>query len=214
MFALLGLGLVALRRGDAGQSLASLEQSLRLCRVIDSPSMSALVGGFLGSAYAQAGRPADALTVLGEATERGMAAGLGEASLPRGVGLAGLAEAQAALGRLAEAADAGRRALDTFARMKARGYQAWALRGLADVAARRETAKLDEAAALYEQALAIAEPLGMRPLVGHCHLGLARLHARAGDRERAAVAATHARGAFGGLAAPALIAMAERSGVQ
>jgi hypothetical protein len=35
------------------------------------------------------------------------------------------------------------------------------------------------------QALALAEPRGMRPLVAHCHLGLARLHRRTGKREQA-----------------------------
>jgi hypothetical protein len=29
--------------------------------------------------------------------------------------------------------------------------------------------------------LALAEPAGMRPLVAHCHFGLAKLHRRRGD---------------------------------
>src|SRR5262245_3238791 len=35
----------------------------------------------------------------------------------------------------------------------------------------------------YRQALALAEPLGMRPLVAHCNLGLAKLHGNRGRAE-------------------------------
>ena len=37
----------------------------------------------------------------------------------------------------------------------------------------------------YRQALALAEPRGMRPLVAHCHLGLAKMHRLSGKREQA-----------------------------
>ena len=35
--------------------------------------------------------------------------------------------------------------------------------------------------AYYRQALALAEPRGMRPLVAHCHLGLGKLYRRTGQ---------------------------------
>ena len=35
------------------------------------------------------------------------------------------------------------------------------------------------------KALALAEPRGMRPLVAHCHLGLARCYQQLGKRDRA-----------------------------
>ena len=37
----------------------------------------------------------------------------------------------------------------------------------------------------YQQALALAEELGMRPLVAHCHLGLGTLHSRIGRVDQA-----------------------------
>jgi tetratricopeptide (TPR) repeat protein len=37
----------------------------------------------------------------------------------------------------------------------------------------------------YQQALALAEKLGMRPLVAHCHRGLGTLYATTGQREHA-----------------------------
>ena len=41
----------------------------------------------------------------------------------------------------------------------------------------------ENAEGYYREALALAEPRGMRPLVAHCHFGLAKLHHRRGDRE-------------------------------
>jgi hypothetical protein len=43
----------------------------------------------------------------------------------------------------------------------------------------------EHAEAHYRDALAIAQELGMRPLVAHCHLGLGKLYRRAGTREQA-----------------------------
>jgi hypothetical protein len=37
----------------------------------------------------------------------------------------------------------------------------------------------------YHEALALAEELGMRPLVAHCHLGLGKLSRRTGKRQEA-----------------------------
>jgi hypothetical protein len=42
-----------------------------------------------------------------------------------------------------------------------------------------------EAEAHYRQGLALAEELGMRPLVAHCHLGLGTLYATIGPHEYA-----------------------------
>jgi hypothetical protein len=50
----------------------------------------------------------------------------------------------------------------------------------------------EQAAAHYQQALALAEELGMRPLVAHCHLGLGRLYGQTGRVEQACAALTTA----------------------
>jgi hypothetical protein len=39
----------------------------------------------------------------------------------------------------------------------------------------------EDAEGYYREALALADTLGMRPLVAHCHLGLGKLYQRAGD---------------------------------
>ena len=56
------------------------------------------------------------------------------------------------------------------------------------IAARREPPEGAQAEAHYRQALALAEELGMRPLVAHCHLGLGMLYAKMGQRGQARAA--------------------------
>src|SRR5262249_28158432 len=83
------------------------------------------------------------------------------------------------------------RALDRSREYKQRGYQAYALRLLGEIAAHREPPDVDQAIIYYSQAQALAEERGMRPLVAHCNRGLGTLYAKSGQREpaRAALAA-------------------------
>jgi hypothetical protein len=66
-----------------------------------------------------------------------------------------------------------------------RGNQAYALRLLGDIAARRDPPEVEPAAAHYQQALVLAEELGMRPLQAHCHRDLGTLSAKIGQQEQA-----------------------------
>jgi Tetratricopeptide repeat len=43
----------------------------------------------------------------------------------------------------------------------------------------------DQAEGYYHQAVTLAEELGMRPLVAHCHLGLGTLYRKIGRHEQA-----------------------------
>ena len=78
-----------------------------------------------------------------------------------------------------------RATLDASRRIRARGLEAWVLRVLADIASRSATPDFEKAQGLYREALDLADMLGMRPLVAHCHLGLAKLYRRTGKREQA-----------------------------
>ena len=69
-----------------------------------------------------------------------------------------------------------------------RDNQAYALRLLGAIAARREPPESAQAQAHYRLALTLAEELGMRPLQAHCHRGLGTLYAATGQREQARVA--------------------------
>jgi tetratricopeptide (TPR) repeat protein len=57
-------------------------------------------------------------------------------------------------------------------------------------AAQREPPESAQAEAYYHQALALAEALGMRPLMAHCHHGLGTLYATLSQRAQARTALT------------------------
>jgi tetratricopeptide (TPR) repeat protein len=83
------------------------------------------------------------------------------------------------------AQSAGERALALARRHEERGNEAYALRLLGAIAADTDSPDQEQAESYYRQALAVAEELGMRPLVAHCHLGLGTLYQRIGRREQA-----------------------------
>ena len=56
---------------------------------------------------------------------------------------------------------------------------------LGDIATHPDRFDAERGEAHYREALALAEPRGMRPLVAHCHLGLGKLYRRTGKREQA-----------------------------
>jgi tetratricopeptide (TPR) repeat protein len=96
-----------------------------------------------------------------------------------------LAETYLRAGRVEEAIGFARRALDLSRQHRERGHQAWALRLLGEVSSRPDSADAALAEDHYRQALVLAEELGMRPLVAHCHRGLGTLYRRTGKREQA-----------------------------
>jgi tetratricopeptide (TPR) repeat protein len=86
------------------------------------------------------------------------------------------------VGRIDQAASHARKDLALSRRLGAPGIEAQALRLSGDVSA---TAGAKDAEGCYREAMTLAEPRGMRPLVAHCHLGLGKLHRRSGDLEQA-----------------------------
>jgi tetratricopeptide (TPR) repeat protein len=86
------------------------------------------------------------------------------------------------LGRLDEALSIGR--LCDRSLPAASGYSAHATHLLGDIATHPDRFDADSGEAHYRQAVALAEPRGMRPLAAHCHLGLGTLYRRTGKREQ------------------------------
>jgi tetratricopeptide (TPR) repeat protein len=87
------------------------------------------------------------------------------------------------LGRLDEAWKLGNDVVESFVSQP--GFMATALHLLGDVASHPDRFDAESAETKYREALALAEPRGMRPLVAHCLLGLGKLYTRAGKREEA-----------------------------
>src|SRR5262249_42491166 len=79
-------------------------------------------------------------------------------------------------------------ALDLARQYKRRGSEAYALHQLGVVHAHAHPLEAAPAEAHYQQALTLAEELGMRPLQAHCHRGLGTLYATIDRREQARVA--------------------------
>ena len=96
-----------------------------------------------------------------------------------------LSEAYLLAGREADARAAAQRALGLARQHKERGHEAYTLRLLGEIAAREDPLDIGKAENHYRQALALAEELGMRPLIAHCHVGLGKLYRRIGDYEKA-----------------------------
>jgi tetratricopeptide (TPR) repeat protein len=96
-----------------------------------------------------------------------------------------LGETQVLAGRLEESHVLAERALVLARAHQERGHAAYALRLLGDIATHRNPPDIDRAEAHYQQALTLADALGMRPLQAHCYLGLGTLYASTGQREQA-----------------------------
>src|SRR5438309_6919511 len=96
-----------------------------------------------------------------------------------------LGEAQMLAGRLEDAQAIAERALAHAREYQARGFEAYALRLLGDIAAHCDPLEATQAETHYRQALTLAEELGMRPLQAHCHRGLGTLYATTGQQEPA-----------------------------
>jgi DNA-binding NtrC family response regulator/predicted ATPase len=176
------VGYFFLRQGELAQAIHVFERALTLRETVNLPPIFRRCHVGLGAAYTLAGRVSEALPLL----ERGR-----EQLHPNGVGgIAALfpvwlGEGYVLAGRLEEAMQLGQQALEFTRARKRQGYQAYALRLLGDIAARRTPPQVKEAESQYREALALAEALGMRPLQAHCHLGLGTLYAKTVRREQA-----------------------------
>ncbi|MBI4637273.1 MAG: AAA family ATPase [Candidatus Rokubacteria bacterium] len=177
-----GLGQLHRIKGDFDEATRVLERALALCHEWNLDILSPLVNGALGSVYARSGRVAEGLSLLHQAVEFGEAIRLG---YYHPLTVADLGEVCALAGRLDDALARAGQGLALARERGQRGYEAWTLRLAGEIASYPD--RLDGAAAEghYRQAMVLADELGMRPLVAHCHLGLGKLYRRAGKAERA-----------------------------
>jgi tetratricopeptide (TPR) repeat protein len=141
-----------------------------------------MMAAALGAAYILDRRIADAVSLLTQAMEQTIAT---ERVIYQALCGLALGEAQLLAGHLEEALALTERTLALARERQERGHQAYALRLLGNIAARRDPPEGEPAVAHYQQALALAEELGMRPLQAHCHLGLGTLYATTGQRQQA-----------------------------
>jgi DNA-binding winged helix-turn-helix (wHTH) protein/tetratricopeptide (TPR) repeat protein len=182
-----GVGHLFLRQGALSQAIHVLERARALREAANFPHAFRLCHATLGAAYILSGRVTESLPLLEQVLEV-------EQSLPASIRRSAslfpvwLGEGYMLAGRLEEAMQLGEQALEVTRTQMQKGYQAYALRLLGDIAARRTPPVVEEAERQYREALVLAEALGMRPLQAHCHSGLGMLYAKLDQREQARAA--------------------------
>jgi class 3 adenylate cyclase/DNA-binding winged helix-turn-helix (wHTH) protein/tetratricopeptide (TPR) repeat protein len=166
-----GVAFLYLRQGEVDKAIAMTKRGLRLCQLVDLPVISPWFTAFLSYAYALAGRIAEALPLLEQAAPI-------ESAVPsyRALKFACLSDVSLLAGRMDDAIQFAERALELSRDRKERGHEAWALRLLGEIASRHNPPEVEPAESSYRQAMALAEELGMSPLMAHCHLGLGALY--------------------------------------
>ena len=174
------LGRLYVCQGTLPQAIPLLERAVALSQEANIPVFYRLAAAPLALAYALAGCAADALAVLGQRQ-------MSEKTHHLYVDLA-CGEAFLRAGCMEEAHRLTQEVLTDASHVKERGWEAWALWLLGEIAIRYGPPDAVLVAAYYQQALALAEALGMRPLQAHCHHGLGRLYAQTSQRELARTA--------------------------
>jgi tetratricopeptide (TPR) repeat protein len=183
------VGYRSLRQGDLQHAISVLERALDLVQGAHLRALVPAAASTLGVAYALAGRTAEAIPLLEQAVEQALEIGyVREYALQVGW----LSEAYLLAGRLDKADTQAQHALNFAQTRQERGYEAYALRLLGEIAAYRYSPEDEQAETYYRQALALAEELGMRPLQAHCHLGLGRLYLKTKQLEQARAASSTA----------------------
>jgi class 3 adenylate cyclase/tetratricopeptide (TPR) repeat protein len=169
--------------GDATRAIELLEPALAAAEKWALRGLWPLVAADLGYAYVQMGRTGEALSLLEQVVAQSR-------SVPA---VTHFAEACLLAADHPAAWSAGERALALARHHEERGNEAYVLRLLGAIAAGEDPPAQERAEAYYHQALALAEELGMRPLVAHCRLGVGTLYQKVGrDAEAQAELATAA----------------------
>jgi tetratricopeptide (TPR) repeat protein len=176
------LGNLYLAKGDLEHAIRVLDQGLALCRASGNRSWFRAIAASLGYASALQGRLAEGRALLEEAISESTGTGTLQ---NQAYWVAWLSEVCRLAGRGEEVWQHARQALELARQYKERANEALALYQLGAVHAHVEPPDAEQAEAHYQQALALASELGMRPLVAHCHRGLGTLYTKVGRLEQA-----------------------------
>ena len=170
-----------LRLGKLELALPLLEKGHELCRFSEAQSMYSITVGSLGYAYLLAKEPRRALAVL----EEGVKDENLKVSFWPTHPLTVMADAYRAAGEISLATETVTRALKLSEKREERGFEAWAMLVMAGI--NDAEGRFEESKQWYRRALQQASKLLMRPLVAHCHKGLANSHFRLGEKNEAQI---------------------------
>jgi tetratricopeptide (TPR) repeat protein len=177
-----GVGSVHLARGQLREAISWLERGLDISHKGNFALLVPPYVGSLGRAYALAGQLAEGLTLVERAAKH-------SASMKsmgyHVMNVTSLSEAYLLAGRIDEATRSVEQAVKLARIYGQRGVEADALRVCGEIYESQHPPDIDQSEYHYREGLALAEELGMRPVVAHCHLGLAKLYRRTGKRQEA-----------------------------
>ena len=180
--ALMCLGRPYLRRGDVATAGRLYERAMRICREVGLAHYLVAVAPALGATYVLNGRAESAIELLEPVKELHEKMSM---FTVYAFTVSVLSEAVFVAGDEQRANDLARHGLAFSRDRHHRGWEAWTLRLMGEIAARRSSPDLVEAAQWYEQGLALAVQCEMRPLAAQCHAVLGLLYRRLRDPVRA-----------------------------
>ena len=169
-------------KGDFSLALPWCERAVHVCQSKAVLAWIPTVYSLWGWALAWLGHHGDALRYLEEG-----AAARERMNVTTNLALFHFRWADGLLlaGRIEEAGRAAARALDLATAAGERGHEALALHVLGEVTAATTLGGPEDAADYFRRAAALAEQLGMRPLLARCRLSLGELWVRAGRHSEA-----------------------------
>jgi tetratricopeptide (TPR) repeat protein len=170
-------------KGDWELARSRIEHGITALRTADAVLTLPWAVASAAWILAQLGEASEALSRLREGEQLVASLAARDIVGTSGAGYHALGRACLLLGRLDEAGRLGARAVESSPRQP--GYAAHALHLLGGIATHPDRLDAERGEVYYRQALTLAEPRSMGPLVAHCHLGLGRLYRRTGKPEQA-----------------------------
>jgi tetratricopeptide (TPR) repeat protein len=180
-----GIGHLYLCQGAVRQALPILQRGLAVCQDANIPVMFPWLAAELGYAYALSGQVLEAMPLVEQAVEQARAM-KARSFLSQWAGR--LSTVYRLAGRSDTAISHAKRALVLARTHRDRGHETWSLWLLGNSTLSRDLLAAEHTEALYQQALTLANELGMRPLQAHCHWGLGALYRQIGQAEHARAA--------------------------
>jgi hypothetical protein len=175
------LGMLYVLRGDVRNAGDLLTRSLTLGQESNVVMVEPLALWALGQVHVLSGSVSEGVRLAQEGLDILKAAG---APLFQPVMEIYLGVALLRAHRHDDALECARTGLAVARERGQRGFEAWALRLLGDIAS-DSAVTVESPDGHYRAAMRLADELGMRPLVAHCHAGLARLYRRTGHQQGA-----------------------------
>lgn len=191
-YAYCSLGILRLFKGDLEQAIVALEKSRKICEDSDIKVLLTHIWSHLGLAYALSGRIGEALPLLemSDAQSALMGRKAGQSLRTSWHGQVRLLS-----GQIDRAKDFATQAMELAVQAKERGNQAWALKLLGDITVFEKVGPKGPEQ-YYDQAIALADELEMKPLKAHCHLGLGTVWLKEREEKRAQIDLSAAVGLY------------------